>query len=270
MRIAVIGVGGTGAYFGGLLARAGREVTFLARGTTLAALRERGLTVKSAAVGEFTLPVIATNDPATVGPVDLVLFCVKSYDTAAAAALLPPLVGPGTAVLSVQNGVDNEERLAAVVGPGPVLGAVAGVSAYIEAPGIIVEHGGFASIRFGELAGGASPRTERLMRDLEGVGFTVELHPDLRTLLWEKFVFICAFSGVTSLTRLPIGAIRADPVTSHLYRGVMEAAAAVGRAGGVPLPDDTVERRYQSALPPASMARCTTISPPGDVWNSRA
>jgi 2-dehydropantoate 2-reductase len=163
-----------------LLARAGHEVAFLARGATLAALRERGLTVKSAAVGDFALPVTATDDPAAVGAVDLVLFCVKSYDTGAAAALLPPLIGPETAILSVQNGVDNEEHLAAVVGPGPVLGAVAGVSAHIEAPGIIVEQGAPAMPRFGELAGGVSPRAERLVRELAGAGFAVEALPEMR------------------------------------------------------------------------------------------
>jgi 2-dehydropantoate 2-reductase len=155
-------------------------------------------------------------------------------------------------VLSVQNGVDNQERLAAVVGAGPVLGSIAALSAYVEAPAVIVEHGGFASIRFGELVDGVSPRAERLMRELQGVGFGVELVPDMRVQLWEKFVFICAFSGVTSLTRLPMGAIGADPATGRLYRGVLEETAAVGRAEGVALPEDTVERWYQRsiALPP--------------------
>ncbi len=252
MRVAVVGVGGTGGYFGGLLARAGHEVAFLARGATLAALRERGLTVKSATVGDFALPVVATDDPAAVGPVDLVLFCVKSYDTAAAAALLPPLVGPDTAVLSVQNGVDNEGHLAAVVGPGPVLGAVAGVSATSEAPGGIVERGGATFIRFGELEGEVSPRVARLARSLGGAGFAAEALPDMRVQLWEKFVFICAFSGVTSLARLPIGAIHAEPATDRLYRGVMDEAAMVGRAAGVPLPDDAAARwhRYSATLPP--------------------
>lgn len=248
MRVAVIGVGGTGAYFGGLLARAGHDVAFLAQGPTLAALRERGLVVRSGAHGEFALPVVATDDPAAVGPVDLVLFCVKAYDTGAAAALLPPLIGPDTAVLSVQNGVDNEEHLAAVVGPGPVLGAIAGVSAHIEAPGIIVEQGAPAFLRFGELAGGESGRTARLLRELAGAGFAVEVSPEMRAQLWDKFVFICALSGVTSLTRLPLGAIRADPATARLYQGVMEEVAAVGRAEGVPLPDGAVERWYQGSF----------------------
>jgi 2-dehydropantoate 2-reductase len=245
MHIAVIGVGGMGGYFGGLLARAGHEVAFLARGATLAALRERGLAVQSALVGDFALPVVATDDPMAVGAVDLVLFCVKSYDTDAAAALLPPLVGPDTVVLSVQNGVDNEERLAAAVGPGPVLGAIAIVSATIEAPGVIAERGGTALLRFGELAGGVSPRAAHLQRALQGAGFAAEAHPDIRFQLWEKSIQICAFSGVTSLTRLPLGAILADPATCRLFVGVIEEGAAVARAGGVPFPADAGERYRQ-------------------------
>jgi 2-dehydropantoate 2-reductase len=215
-------------------------------------LRERGLVIKSAALGDYTLPVRATDDPAEVGPVDLVLFCVKSYDTDAAAALLPPLVGPDTAVISVQNGVDNEARLAGVVGPGAVLGAIASLSAYIEAPGVIVVRGGPTALRFGELGGGTSPRTERLLRAFQDAGLSAEVSPDISSLLWEKFMFICALSGVTSLTRLPIGPVLADPATRRLYRGVMDEVAAVGRACGVALPDDAAGRWYQTSttLPP--------------------
>ena len=251
MRIAVVGVGGTGGYFGGLLARAGREVAFIARGATLAALRAQGLTIKSGRLGEFALPVSATDDPVEVGPVDVVLFCVKSYDTDAAAALLPPLVGPETAVLSVQNGVDNEERLARVVGAGAVMGAISGVSASIEAPGVIVDRGPQGWLRLGELGGGTSPRTERVLRALQGADFAVEALPDIRVHLWEKFLFICAYSGVTSLARQPIGVLLADTATRRLYRGVMEEVAAVGRAEGVTLPDDAVARWFadSTALP---------------------
>jgi 2-dehydropantoate 2-reductase len=252
MHIAVVGAGGTGGYFGGLLARAGHEVTFLARGATLAALRDHGLTVKSGLHGPFTLPVAATDDPTAVGPVDLVLFCVKSYDTDAATALLPPLVGPDTAVLSVQNGVDNETRIASVIGPGAVLGATAVVSAYIEAPGVIVAPPVPALLRFGELDGTASVRAERLLHGLEGAEFAVEFTTEIAIALWEKFIGICALSGLTALTRLPIGPILADPVTSRLVPGVMEEVVAVGRAEGVALPEDMVARLYSrfAALPP--------------------
>ena len=247
MRIAVVGVGGTGGYFGGLLARAGEDVTFIARGTTLAALRANGLTVESRVEGTFTVPVQATDDPMTVGPVDLVLFCVKSYDTTTAAGQIRPLVGPETVILSVQNGVDNEERIAEVVGPAPVIGGVAGVSAHSAAPGVIVldQEPGF--LRFGELAGGTSPRTERLLEVFERAPFTATLLPDIRVQMWEKFVFICALSGVTSLVRLPVGPILRYPETTQLYRGVMEEVAAVARARGVDLPDERVDEWFRAS-----------------------
>ncbi len=247
MRIAVVGVGGTGGYFGGLLARAGKDVTFIARGATLAALRASGLTVESRVEGTFTVPVQATDDPTTVGPVDLVLFCVKSYDTTTAAGQICPLIGPETVILSVQNGIDNEERIAEVVGPAPVIGGIAGVSAHSAAPGVIVldQEPGF--LRFGELAGGTSPRTERLLEVFERAPFTATLLPDIRIQMWEKFVFICALSGVTSLVRLPVGPILRYPETTQLYRGVMEEVAAIGRARGVDLPDERVDEWFRAS-----------------------
>ena len=246
MRIAVVGVGGTGGYFGGLLARAGEDVTFIARGATLAALRANGLTVESQVEGTFTVPVQATDDPTTVGPVDLVLFCVKSYDTTTAAEQIRPLVGPETVILSVQNGVDNEERIAEVVGPAPVIGGIAGVSAHSAAPGVIVldQEPGF--LRFGELAGGTSPRTERLLHVFERAPFTATLLPDIEAESPSILFWRCALSGVTSLVRLPVGPILRYPETTQLYRGVMEEVAAVGRARGVDLPDERVDEWFQA------------------------
>jgi 2-dehydropantoate 2-reductase len=245
MRIAVIGAGGTGGYFGGLLARAGEDVSFIARGATLAALRDRGLTVKSRVEGEFTLPVRATDDPRAVGPVDLVLFCVKAYDTMQAAEQIRPLLGPETMILSVQNGVENEERIAAVVGAEPVLGAVSGVSAHSDAPGVIALDQEPGWIRFGELGGGTSPRTERLLEVFQQTAFGAEVDPDIRIRMWEKFVVICALSGVTTLVRLPIGAILAHDETTELFRGVMAEVAAVGRARGVALPENCVDHWFE-------------------------
>jgi 2-dehydropantoate 2-reductase len=247
MRIAVVGVGGTGGYFGGLLARAGRDVTFIARGETLKVLQSRGLTVKSKVEGTFTIPVNAVADPNEAGPVDLVLFCVKAYDTAAAARLLPPLVGAGTVVISVQNGIDNEERIAQVIGPDAVIGGVAHVSAQVETPGVILVAQEPARLIFGEFAGGSSERTRRILETLSGARFNADLDSDIRVQLWRKFIFICAFSGVTSLMRLPIGTILQHPAAKELYRGVMEEAAAVGREKGVALPDDVVEQWLQAS-----------------------
>ena len=246
MRIAVVGAGGTGGYFGGLLARAGEDVTFIARGATLAALRANGLTVESRVEGTFTVPVPATDDPATVGPVDLVLFCVKAYDTTTAAGQIRPLLGPETVILSVQNGVDNEERIAEAVGPAPVIGGIAGVSAHSRAPGVIAIDQEPGWLRFGELAGGTSARTERLLSVFQRAPFGATLVPDIRVQMWEKFVFICALSGVTSLVRLPVGPIMRHPETTELYRGVMVEVAAVGRAQGVDLPDEHVGEWFET------------------------
>ena len=245
MRIAVVGAGGTGGYFGGLLARAGENVTFIARGATLAALRAGGLTVESRVEGTFSVPAHATDDPATVGPVDLVLFCVKADDTTTAAEQIGPLVGPDTVILSVQNGIDNEDRIAEVLGPSPVIGGIAGVSAHSRAPGVIVVDQEPGELRFGELADGASQRTERLLSVFQRAPFIATLDPDIHTRLWEKFVFICALSGVTSLVRLPVGLMLRYPETTQLYRGVMAEVAAVGQAKGVELPDERVEEWFQ-------------------------
>ncbi|MBA2289588.1 MAG: ketopantoate reductase family protein [Chloroflexia bacterium] len=241
MRIAVVGAGGTGGYFGGLLARAGRDVTFIARGRTLDAIRANGLVVQSRVEGSFTVGVAATDDPASVGSVDLILFCVKTYATSDAAMAIRPLVSEGTAIVSVQNGVDNEERIAEVVGETAVLGAIAGVSARVEAPGVIAvtqEPGGST---FGELRGGESARSEAVARALEGAGFGVTLDANMPGQIWNKFVFICAMSGVSSVARQPIAMILAYPETSALFHGVMEETAAVAHARGVPLPGDSVE-----------------------------
>ena len=242
MRIAVIGAGGTGGYFGGLLAQAGEEVTFVARGATLAALRERGLTIRSRRLGEQVVPVRATDDPAALGPVDLVLFCVKTYDTDSAAGLLQPLVGPGTLLLSVQNGIGNEERLAAAIGAEHVLGCAAGVSAVPEAPGVIRLDAEPGFLRFGELTGGASERLGPVLATLQRASFQTSLHDDMPVQLWDKLVQICALSGVTALTRLPLGVIREHPATREFIIDVLREVVAVARARGVALPAETADR----------------------------
>jgi 2-dehydropantoate 2-reductase len=247
MRIAVIGAGGTGGYFGGLLARAGEDVTFVARGAHLEALRTRGLTVESRLAGTFTVPVQATDDPGEIEPVDLVLFCVKTYDTDAAAESIRPLVRPDTMLVSLQNGIDNEERIARAVGRSPGIGAAAYVVSAIREPGVVAQTAGPGKIVLGELSGGASMRTQRLHATLQRAGIAAELHHDIRVVLWQKFLFICAFSGVTALTRLPIGTVLADPVTKALFRGTAEEVEAVARAGGIDLPANCVEQALATA-----------------------
>ncbi|MBI3328665.1 MAG: 2-dehydropantoate 2-reductase [Nitrospinae bacterium] len=242
MRVAIMGTGGTGGFFGGLLARAGEDVTFIARGAHLEAIRASGLTVKSRLTGDFTLRVKATDVPREVGPVELILFCVKTYDTDRAVEQMRPLVGPDTMVLSVQNGIDSAERIARVVGSAPVIGGVAHVFSAIAAPGVIAQTAGPGRILFGELAGGSSPRTERLLRTFQRAGITAELSPDIRVTLWEKFLFICGNGGITALTRLPLGLIRACPETNALLQGVIKEVEAVARACRIPLPEGCVEQ----------------------------
>jgi 2-dehydropantoate 2-reductase len=229
MRIVVVGAAGTGGYFGGLLVRAGEDVTFIARGAQSQALRTRGLTLKSRLAGTFTIPVQATDDPREVGPVDLILFCVKTYDTDAAAESIRSLIRPETMLVSLQNGIDNEERIARAVGHSSGIGAVAYVVSAIKAPGVVAQTAGPGKIILGELSGGASARTKRLHDVLQRAGITARLHSSIRIVLWQKFLFICAFSGVTAVTRLPIGTILADPVTHTLFRETSEEVEAVAR-----------------------------------------
>ena len=243
MRIAVIGAGGMGGYFGGRLARAGEDVIFLARGASLAALASLGLSVRSRLGDEFTLPVEATDDPDKMGPVDLVLFCVKAYDVDPATLGIRPLIGPATVVLPLQNGVDHVDRLSQAFGLEHVLGGVSYVAATAATPGVIVHTGG-TKLLLGELIGGTSPRTKRLLEAFQRAGIDAEIPADIRVALWEKFVVVCATSGMTALTRLPVGPILACPESAALVRGVMEETAAVARAMRIPLAGDCVPRLF--------------------------
>ena len=252
MRVAVMGAGSLGGFYGGLLARAGHDVTFVARGEHLKAIQRDGLTIWSKLVGDFTLPVKVTDDPATIRPVDVVLFAVKSYDLDEAATAMKPLVGADTTVLSVQNGIDNEERLGRILGEEKVIGGAVYVSSQVAAPGVIQHLGGPGQVLIGELPGGASPRVQRLADHIRDAGVEVIVHDNIQKALWEKFVTICAFSGVTALTRLPLGPVTSCPETRAFFREVMVEVAAVGRARGVAVqpsyPDDTLEMLSQPRM----------------------
>jgi 2-dehydropantoate 2-reductase len=241
MRIAVMGSGGIGGYFGGLLARAGEDVTFIARGAHLEAIQRNGLQVKSVA-GDFHVRPKAAHDPATVGRVDLILFCVKAYDTETAGRQIRPIVGPDTTVLCLLNGVDNEERLAAILGEKHVLAGVVHILSTISAPGVISQTAGPRRIKLGEMDGRVTPRVQRIFEVFQAAGIVAEISPHILVDLWEKFLLICAQGGVTALAALSIGEILACPETAAFYRGVMEEVAAVGRAKGVPLSADVVDR----------------------------
>jgi 2-dehydropantoate 2-reductase len=252
MKIAVIGVGGLGGYYGGLLCRAGHEVAFIARGEHLTALREKGLQVKSVHGDFHVAPVRATDRPREIGPVDLVLVCVKTpaIDAAAEAAL--PLVGPDTVVMGLQNGIDAAERLGKGVGMDRVLGAVTWIAAHIEAPGVIRQVSDFRRIVLGELDGSTSDRVRRTVEALGRMGIPVEAADAIRRALWEKFVFIAGFSGVGALTRLEVGDYRAVPQTRALMTSLMREVENLAGATGVRLATDVVDQalaRIDGAAP---------------------
>jgi len=252
MRVAVMGSGGIGGFYGGKLAAAGGDVTFIARGAHLEAIRRNGLQVNSVA-GDFHVRAKATDDPAAVAPVELVLFCVKGYDTETAAQRIRPLVGSETAVLCLQNGVDNEEKLARILGKPNVVGGVVHVLSTISAPGVISQVAGPRTLKCGEMEGGLSPRVTHITDVFVRAGVRAEASANILVDLWEKFLFICAQGGVTALGRLGIGEILGCPQTAQFYRAVMEEIAAVGRAKGVALPADAVGRAiaFAGTLQPA-------------------
>jgi 2-dehydropantoate 2-reductase len=242
MKIGVVGAGGVGGYYGARLASAGAEVGLIARGEHLAAIRERGLRVR-ADDGEFTVRVAASDDPAEIGPCDAVLFCVKSYDTDQAAALLEPLLKPETGVVSLQNGVDNEEKIAARIGPGHVIGGVSFILAHIAEPGVVEQVGSVRRVIFGELDGSRSERVERLLTEFRKAEIDSDIADDIRVVLWDKFAFLCALAGLTAVTRLPIDKLLAVPETRELFRQMVGEAALVARAEGVELTEEIVDQK---------------------------
>ena len=234
MRIAVVGSGGVGGYFGGRLAASGNEVTFIARGPHLAAIRGSGLAVRSVK-GDFTVTASAHEDPEDVGPCDVVLFCVKSYDTDAVAARIGPLIGGQTAVVTLQNGVDNVPKLSAAIGEEHVVGGAAFIFSTIVEPGVIAHTGGPARIVFGEMNGDRTPRVERLLEACQQAGIDADVPPDIRVTLWTKFAFICALAGMTASVRLPLGEIRDSAESWPMFRRIADEVVALARAEGVPV-----------------------------------
>jgi len=247
VRIAVMGTGGVGGYFGARLAAGGHDVGFVARGRQLDALRAGGLRVRSP-LGDLHLPEVrATADPAELGEVDVVLFGVKLWDTGAAAEQVRPLVRGGTAVVSFQNGVVKDDVLRRVLGAEHVLGGVCYVAARIAEPGVI-EHGGpMQKLVVGEYGGAGSAhgstRVAALRDACRDGGIDVEVSADVERAVWEKFVFLVGLSATTSLVRSPIGPIRAQPGARAFLREVMDEAVRVARAQGVALPEDYADDR---------------------------
>jgi 2-dehydropantoate 2-reductase len=259
MRIAVLGSGGIGGYYGALLAKGGLDVAFIARGAHLLAMQRRGLTVRTPE-GESTIPVTAVADTRTVGPVDLVLFSVKSYDTEAAAQALAPLMARDTAVLTLQNGVDNVETIASVVGSGAVLAGAVYIALQLAGPGVVLRTGGEGKVVFGEVSGALTERVQRIASAFQRSGIPHDVSTDIQRVLWEKFLFITGVGGVTALARSGIGPLLASPEGRALLTTACAEIAAVALAERVPLAADAVEHVVEQAatLPSqwrSSMAR---------------
>jgi 2-dehydropantoate 2-reductase len=255
MRIAVIGAGGVGGAFGAALARAGADVTFVARGKHVEAMRTRGLSVLGPRGDVQLNPTRATDDPATIGPVDFVLFCVKLWDVESAGAAIRPVVGPQTAVIPLQNGIDSSERLIPILGKDAVMGRVAQISATIAEPGVIRQTGTFMRLTFGELDGRPSQRGAAFHAACQAAGFDSTNTNEILVALWEKFALMGTNSAVAALTRLPFGKLRDDPEVFALFEKGFSEVATVGRARGVKLAPDLEERLVKAmrGFPPEMM-----------------
>ena len=245
MKIAVIGAGGVGGYFGGRLARAGHDVTFVARGRHLEAMRARGLRIESGLGNAVIQPVQATSDIASVGPVDVTMFCVKLWDVESTAPQLAPLVAGGGVVIPFQNGVDSHEVLRRVLGRQHVLGGVAYIAATIREPGVVAHTGTMSRLTVGAFEPSLAPRAEAFAAAGQGAGFECTVAPDILSALWKKYVFLAAMSGCTTVARVPVGVIRGDPDLRATIIAAMSEIVAVGRARGVDVGDDFVARQVE-------------------------
>jgi 2-dehydropantoate 2-reductase len=248
MKIAMMGSGGVGGFFGGRLANAGYDVAFVARGRHLQAMREGGLTIENQPQGDIRVPQVkAFERPEEVGPVDLVILSVKLWDTEAAAHAIEPMVGPDTGVLSLQNGVIKDEILRSVFPERNVMGGVGYVATHIARPGVIHQTGTMQRVVLGEYDGRASPRAKFLHEALLKAGVNAELSSDVRRAIWEKYSFLVGLSGSTTTTRRPLGAVRENPRSRAFLLRLMEETVAVGRAKGVALPADYAQQRLAFA-----------------------
>ena len=256
MRIAVVGAGGVGGGFGAALAKAGADVTFIARGAHLAAMKSRGLKVQGPRGDTHLVPTRATDDPAEIGKVDIVLFCVKLWDVESAGAHIKPLIGPDTAVIPLQNGIDAAERLIPILGERAVMGGVAQISASITAPGVIQQVGTFMRMIFGEFDGKPSQRAKDFLALCLKAGFDATLSEQIQTELWMKFILLASNASIMALARQPIGRLRDDPDLRPIFLAAWQETIDVGRARGVALPADALDKilDFTSHAPPAMKA----------------
>jgi 2-dehydropantoate 2-reductase len=254
MKIAILGSGAVGGYYGARLSQSGHDVTFVARGAHLAAIRARGLEIRSPALGDFIARAPAEEDTSKIGVVDLVLFAVKAYDNPTALPLLEPMLGHSTTVLTVQNGVDSAGDVGAVAGETRTLAGSTYIATALESPGLIVQTGTHRRIVFGEVFGDLPRSSDRVQRIHEAFsGADIESYPvdDGRVPIWEKFVFLASLAGFTGAARLPIGPVWGDPFTKAQFLAGCREIEAVARAEGVPVAADVVERivPYIDAIP---------------------
>ncbi|MBA3296671.1 MAG: 2-dehydropantoate 2-reductase [Acidobacteria bacterium] len=254
MKIAILGSGAVGGYYGAKLARAGHDVTFIARGEHLAAIRERGLEIRSPALGDFIVRTGAEDDTRVVGSVDLVLVAVKAYDNPTALPMIPPMLGANTTVLTVQNGVDSVTEVAAVAGDQRVIGGTTYIATALSGPGLIEQTGTHRKIAFGEVFGDlprVSGRVTAIHEALAGADIQSEPVPDGRVPIWEKFIFLVSLAGFTGATRLPIGPVWADPVTRRQFLDGCREVEALARAEGVPVAPDRIQQieAYLESIP---------------------
>lgn len=248
MKILVMGSGGVGGVFGGRLAAGGCDVTFVARGAHLAALRDNGLLIENETLGDTRVqPLKVTDDPLSAGTPDLILFGVKLWDTETVATSLLPTIGPHTAVLSLQNGVIKDDILRGVFGDAAVMGGAAYVGSHVARPGVIRQVGTMQRMVFGEYDGSPSARAQALLAAALKAGLQAELSLDIRRTLWEKYAFLVGLSGTTAAMRSTIGPVRDHPQTRAFLFDLMQEAVAVGRALGVNLPENYAQDRLAFA-----------------------
>lgn len=251
-----MGSGAVGGYFGALLEKGGVDVTLIARGRHLDVIKARGLHIKSPN-GDFTIHATAVEDPGAVGPVDLILFCVKSHDTETAARQCLPMIKESTVILSLQNGVDNEEKIAGIAGAQKVLGGVAYIGAAVAEPGVIV-HTAEGRIVFGEVPGGLSERVNRLAQTFRDAGVPVEVSANIRAILWGKLCWNATFNALNALVGGEVRALVERPETRALARAVMEEVRAVGVAEGVHLPEEIVDKMLRWTETDAARMKTST------------
>ncbi|HET7218639.1 MAG TPA: ketopantoate reductase family protein [Vicinamibacterales bacterium] len=254
MKVAVLGSGAVGGYYGAKLARAGHVVTFIARGAHLDAIRARGLEIRSPMLGDFTVHAPAEEDTQRVGPVDIVIVATKAYDNATALPLIAPMIGPATTILPLQNGVDSTADLASLVGEGPVIGGVTYIATALAAPGVIEQTGTHRRIVLGEVFGELPRMSERVRaihEALSGADIQSEAVADGRVPIWEKFIFLVSLAGFTGAARLPIGPIWSDPFIRGMFLAGSGEIERLARAEGVPVAADVVDRisKYIEGIP---------------------